>query len=535
MMAMEFNLLAIDPRDPLWIAIAFAFGFAVKLIGLPPLVGFLIAGFVLHAAGAEASAFLLTIADLGVTLLLFTIGLKLRLSSLARPEVWGVASIHMLVVSTLLTGFIMLLAGLGLPLVSGIDQKTAWLVGFALSFSSTVFAVKILDEFGAASSRHGNVAIGVLIVQDIAAVAFLAASTGKVPSWWALGLLLLIPARHLFHRVLAKSGHGELLILYGIVLALGGADLFELVEMKGDLGALILGMLLAGHPKANELAKSLLGFKDLFLVGFFLSVGMSTLPGWSELWVGLALLVFLPLKVALYFGLFTIFSLRTGTAWRSSLNLANYSEFGLIVGTLAVANGWLAPQWLAVFAISLSLSFIATAPLMKIRDHLYARWRPQIKRFERRHRLKGEEDIQFYSANMVVFGMGRMGTSVYNALTNDPRASVCGVDINPRVVQQHQAAGKKSMVGDGTSPDFWSRLATGTQNVDWVIATLPSHQANLMVVERLQENGFKGRIAATAKYPDEAEELEKLGVEFAFNIYAEAGTGFANDLQRYFS
>jgi len=90
-------------------------------------------------------------------------------------------------------------------------------------------------------------------------------------------------------------------------------------------------------------------------------------------------------------------------------------------------------------------------------------------------------------------------------------------------------------VGDGTNPDFWSRVTQGTRDVDWVIATLPSHQANLMVVERLREAGFEGRIAATAKYPDEAEELEKVGVEFAFNIYAEAGTGFANDLQRHFA
>ena len=70
---------------------------------------------------------------------------------------------------------------------------------------------------------------------------------------------MLIPLRHLLQRVLALTGHGELLILYGIVLAVGGADLFELVGMKGDLGALVIGMLLASHPKANELAKDLLG------------------------------------------------------------------------------------------------------------------------------------------------------------------------------------------------------------------------------------------------------------------------------------
>ena len=183
---MESILLAIDPRDPLWIAIAFLFGFAVKLFGLPPLVGFLLAGFVLNASGAEGGEFLRATADLGVTLLLFTIGLKLQLRSLAAPQVWGVATLHMGLVTAMICGLLLLLGTLGLPLLAELDLRTALQIGFALSFSSTVFAVKILDQLGATSTPHGTLSIGVLIIQDIAAVAFLAASTGKVPSVWAI-------------------------------------------------------------------------------------------------------------------------------------------------------------------------------------------------------------------------------------------------------------------------------------------------------------------------------------------------------------
>ena len=306
---MDSIFLAIDPRDPLWITIAFACGLTVKSVGLPPLVGFLIAGFLLNAAGVEGGEFLRATADLGVTLLLFTIGLRLRLSTLARPEVWGVTILHMTAMMALLTGYVLALAALGLPVFYGIDGLTALLIGFALSFSSTVFAIKVLDELSATTSHHGRTAIGVLVVQDMAAVAFLAASIGKLPSVWALALLLLIPLRPLLQRLMASSGHGELLILFGIVLAVGGADLFELVGMKGDLGALVLGMLLAGHPKANELAKSLLSLKDLFLVGFFLSVGMTVLPGWGELLAALMLIAFLPIKIVVYLGLFTAFKI----------------------------------------------------------------------------------------------------------------------------------------------------------------------------------------------------------------------------------
>jgi predicted Kef-type K+ transport protein len=528
---MESFLLAIDPRDPLWIAIAFLFGFAVKMFGLPPLVGFLLAGFVLNASGAEGGEFLAATADLGITLLLFTIGLKLQLRSLAAPQVWGVATLHMGLVTAMICGLLLLLGTLGLPLLAGLDFGTALLIGFALSFSSTVFAVKILDQLGATSTRHGTLSIGVLIIQDIAAVAFLAASTGKLPSAWAIALLALIPLRHVLGRVLTLSGHGELLILFGIVLALGGADLFELAGMKGDLGALAIGMLLANHPKANELAKALLGFKDLFLIGFFLSVGMTVLPSWSEILIALLLIVILPLKVAIYFGLFAAFRLRTGTAWRASLNLANYSEFGLIVGTIAAASGWLPEQWLAVFAIALSLSFIGVAPLMDIRDRIYGRWRHQFRRLQRATRLPGEENISFGTARIVIFGMGRIGTSVYDALEREQADRLVGVDINEHTLAKHRAAGRQVIFGDPTNPDFWSRVEDAS-HLEWVLFAMPSHPSNLLAVEQLRDCGYRGRIAATSWYPEEAEELEKAGVEFAFNIYQEAGEGLASDLRR---
>lgn len=527
---MESILLSIDPQDPLWIAIAFLFGFAVKQLGLPPLVGFLLAGFVLHAFGAKGGEFLRATADLGITLLLFSIGLKLELRSLAAPQVWGVASIHMGLVTALISGLLLLLGGLGLPLVSELQLGTALLIGFALSFSSTVFAVKILDQLGANSSRHGGLSIGVLIIQDIAAVTFLAASTGKLPSVWAITLLALIPLRHLLGRLLAASGHGELLILLGIVLALGGADLFEMVGLKGDLGALAIGMLLANHRKANELAKALLGFKDLFLVGFFLSVGMTVLPGWSEILIATILLVILPLKVAIYFGLFAAFKLRTGTAWRASMNLANYSEFGLIVGTIAAASGWLPGEWLAVFAIALSLSFITAAPLMNIRDHMYNLWRPLLKRFESPGRVAGEENISFAPAKIVIFGMGRIGTSVYDALHREQGELLVGVDINAQIVAQHQAKGREVIFGDPTNPDFWSRVEDSPRRLDWVLFAMPSHESNLLAVARLRERGYQGRIAATSWYPEEVRDLEKAGADFAFNIYQEAGIGLADDL-----
>ena len=528
---MDPHLLSIHYSDPLWIAIAFACGLAVKTIGMPPLVGFLVAGFVLKLFGAQGGEFLSAVADLGITLLLFSIGLKLKLRSLAEPVVWGVGMAHMGLTTVLIAAFAGLLAATGLPLLAGLDLPTALLIGFALSFSSTVFAVKVLDELGATNAMHGRVAIGVLVIQDIAAVVFMAVSLGKIPSIWTFALLALIPGRYLLYRVLDRVGHGELLILFGLTLALLGAAVFELVGIKEDVGALVFGMLMANHPKSNELAKALLGFKELFLVGFFLSVGMTALPGWDDVLVGILFLLVLPLKVALYFGLFSLFKLRASTSWRTSLNLANYSEFGLIICALMIAAGGLQAAWLAVFEVVVSLSFMVCAPLMNIRDALYLRWRRALKRFERAERLPGEENLNLAHVKVVVFGMGRMGTAAYDAIEGEYRSALAGVEIDAGKAARHLDAGRQVVNGDATNPDFWTRAPDLLDGLEWVLLALPVHTANLNAARRLRDMGYTGRIAATTKYRDEQDALEALGVDHTFNIYTEAGLGFANELK----
>lgn len=532
---MDPQLLSINPSDPLWIAIAFICGLLVRLIGLPPLIGFLAAGFMLNALGAEGGEFLHATADLGITLLLFSIGLKLSPRELARPQVWGVATIHMGTITLMIAALILLLAQTGQPLFAGVTLEIALLIGFALSFSSTVFAVKILDDLGASNANHGKISIGVLVVQDLAAVMFIALSMGKTPSLWAAALLLLVLIRPLFFRLLERTGHGELLVLFGIAMALGGADIFELAGIKEDVGALVFGMLLAGHPKSNELAKALLGFKDLFLLGFFLSIGMTALPGWQEVLVALLFILFLPVKVAIYFGLFSLFSLRASNSWRTSLNLANYSEFGLIVGAIAVSGGWLPGEWLAVFAIVLSFSFMLSAPLVNIRDTVYQAWRPRLKAFERRNRLSGDEDLDLAQIKVVIFGMGRMGTAAYNAVARDFEPDLAGVEIDTQLVEQHQQSHRNVVKGDATNPDFWTRAHGLIDGLNWVLLTLPTHKANMAAAQRLRELGYRGNIAATSKYKDEEHALKSVGVGYTFNIYSEAGLGFANELKNIIS
>lgn len=519
--------------DLLWIAPALIAGIAAARVGLPPMVGYLLCGFVLNFSGVYSHDRLTSIGDLGVTLLLFTIGLKLDLRSLLRPVIWAGTTLHTVIVIAVIGTLLYWMSLAGIQAFAGIDIGTAMLIGFALSFSSTVFAVKTLEDKGEYQSKYGQVAIGVLIMQDIFAVVFLAASTGKLPSVWALGLLLLVPMRYLLMQLLNRAGHsGELQILYGIALALGGYALFEAVDVKGDLGALIIGAMLASHPLAGDVSKRLLGFKDLLLVGFFLSIGMSGDLTVSAVLIALLLAVLVVFKVALFFVLFTRFKLRARTATLSSLTLANYSEFGLIVGAIAVSNAWLTEDWLVTIALALTITIVVAAPFNTIANRLYDRLRPTASRFETKSLLPEDEPVDLGDAKIAVIGMGRLGTGVYKHLAPDYGNILIGIDIDPDIIDAHKAAGRNVVLADVTDDYLWEN--TDTTNLEVGILALHDHQGNLGFFNHVRERNQGAKVFAVARHEDEVAELVDAGAAAAWNMYSEAGVGLASEVISYY-
>lgn len=527
---MDFEWVAIALGDVSWISLAFLLGYLARLINLPPLVGFLVTGFVLNYFGITSGETLQKLADLGITLLLFTIGLKLNLKVLIRPQVWLVTVLHSSIIIAVFGALIFSLSFTGMALFSELDLKVSLLLAFALSFSSTVFVVKSLEDKGEMKSLHGRIAIGILVVQDLAAVIFLAASVGKIPSLWALLLFLLIPLRFVFHHFLQRTGHGELLILYGLVLALGGAEIFELAGVKGDLGALIMGVLISTHAKSTELSKLMLGIKDLFLVGFFLSIGMAGHFSLEALLIGLLLVPFIFLKSALFFTLMTRFKLRARTSLLASLNLTNYSEFGLIIAALGVSNGWLDAEWLVVIAITLSLSFIISAPINGIDDRIYGRFKSILMKFQSKQRLPDDMLLDTLGATIAIFGMGRVGSGAYDKMREHYGETVIGIDFDVDRVNDCQAKGRNVLHGDPSDADFWEKISH-EHSIELVMLALPNLQANLDAMEQLRGISFSGRIAAIARFPDEVNQLQKAGATAVFNIYTEAGAGFAEHVE----
>jgi predicted Kef-type K+ transport protein len=516
--------------DFIWILFAYVCGLGVKLLGLPPLIGFLAAGFLLNAIGVESDDRLEALANLGITLLLFSIGLKLRVKDLLKREVWAGALAHMGIWTLLFGALALTLAALSAPWFSSLDATAAALIAFALSFSSTVCVIKALEESGEINSRHGKLAVGILVMQDIVAVAFLVLATGKVPSFWAVLLLGLYFARPLLGYLLEKAGHGEMLPLTGFLLALGGYELFALVGVKGDLGALVLGTLLSAHPKASELAKSLLSFKDLFLIGFFLSIGLSALPSLEMLLLALALCLALGVKALLMFFLFVSLRLRARTAYLGALALSNYSEFGLIVALLCVQAQWLAADWLVVLALAVSLSFVLTSLGYRLAHPFYSRWKATLRRYESDERLAEDQVYRPASAEILVVGIGRVGLGAFRALYAQVGDRVWGMDSDRDRIAEQREQGMHVFAGDAENADVWDAIDVSA--IKLVLLAVPSIEDCRNIADQLKFAGYRGRIAAIARYEDERAALLAAGADKVFDFFSEVGTAFAEDSLR---
>lgn len=516
--------------DVLWIVFAFACGFGVKQIGLPPLVGYLAAGFLLNFYGVSMTPGLRVIADLGITLMLFTIGLKLNIRDLLKPEIWGGTLANGGLWTLLLSGLALFLASLSAPYFTELSWQSAALLAFALSFSSTVCVIKMLEESGEMSTRHGRFAVAILVMQDIAAVVFLVLAVGRIPSPWALLLPLLFFARPLFGQILTRSGHGELLVLSGFLFALGAHELFYLVNVKGDLGALLFGVLLSQHEKASELSKSLLSFKDIFLVGFFLSIGLVALPDLPMMITAVLLIPLLLAKLLLFYLIFLRFGLRARTASLSSLLLTNYSEFGLIVMVVGVELGFIAKEWLVILALAISLSFVVTSIVYHYAHSLYARYKDPLHRLERQPPLPEDVVIQPSGAEILVIGTGRIGLPAYRALHGALGDRVWGMDADHERITEQLEQGLQVFEGDGESVDLWDRL--DVSKIELVLIATPQTEDCRNIAEQLKMVGYRGKIAAIARFEDDREVLLSYGIDQVFNFFVEAGIGFAEDSLR---
>jgi predicted Kef-type K+ transport protein len=506
-------------EEILFVTVAFILGYIFTKVGLPPLLGYLAGGFLLSTFGYVSSPAVDHLSHIGVILLLFTLGMKIRLKNFLQPEV-AVSALLQIAIS------MVLLAGLffAIGLSSGFNMSQIILLGVLLGVASTVIAAKGLEYKGELDFYHGRLAIGILVMEDIILIGILAFTGLKAPSLWAFSLLLLPLLKPVAVWVLRSIKDAELLLLYGIFMALAGAYLFEYLHLSAELGAFCIGLLHSGEEKSEELKEKLWGLREAFLIGFFLQIGLTGAPTWQDMIYASVLVLFLPIRVGIFFAILTKFRLRARTSFLTAASLASFSEFALITGAVAISVGLLPESLLITLATTVALSFLVGAPINKRANAIFNRLEDRLVRFESKKDRSDAEPNSIGTANFIIVGMGRSGTAAYEYLTQNDFA-VVGFDSDPGVLEKNRSKKRRVVYGDANSLSLWENL--DLNNVQGVVVAIREEESKLNVIETLRKRGFAGAISALVESEDQAGDLRKAGVDTIFNPLVQAGSELA--------
>ena len=409
-------------------------------------------------------------------------------------------------------------------MASAFSPLAAILIAISLGFSSTVLTAKSLDARDELDSYHGRLAIGILILQDVVAILLLAVAGDSSPTIWAVGLLVLPFLRPLLIRLMYMVGRDELLLIFGLLMTVGAGWLFERVGLDAKLGALLVGMLFAGDPRSDELYDKLWGLKEVFLVGFFLQIGLGGLPdsrGWMM--IGLFLLI-LPLKGILFFWLMVRFKLRARTAFLSTVSLTAYSEFALIVAAGAAASGIIENQIVVAIGLLVAISYGLNAPISSNINRLWASYEMALTRFEQKGPHPDHEPRSLGAAEYVILGMGRAGTAAYDYLIEQGKRPV-GFDADPAAIKRHLDEDRRVIYGDANDPELWTDL--DLTHLEGVLMTLRNVKAEEQATLNLRKESFDGFVAALLHFQENEQLLRDAGVSVSFLPIAQAGRELA--------
>lgn len=506
------------PKELVWLGSAYLAGLLATRLWLPPLVGYLAVGYLLNLIGYRSEPGLVHFSEIGILLLLFTVGLKIKLRSLLKLEVMGVGGLHLLVVA----------GASGLWFLFEQQHLTGGLLlGMSLAFSSTVLAVKVLEDNRELETFHGRTVMGILILQDVVAVGMLAMVGAKTPSPWALALIGLPLLRPVAVWLYDATRNDELRLLLGVLLAFAGGELARALGVSEDLGALLMGALLASHPDANDLSRKLWGLKEVMLVAFFLDIGLLGMPTGEELLISGRLLLLLPLQGGLIFALLLLTGLRARTAFVASLAMTTYSEFALIVIYPMIRSGLIDPHWQAEMGFAVACSLALAGLLNRYSHALFARLEPWLLPLERRVPHPDQIPVDLGNTRWLIVGMGRTGRAAYEVMSQ-ARHKVLGLDADPVRVARLKQEAVRADYGDVEDPDLWTSAVL--DHLHGIILALPDFDARRLGIKRLRDQGFSGLIGTTSYHAHEDPILYRAGADVVLHPFADTGTKLGESL-----
>ena len=474
------------------------------------------------------------LAKLGITLLLFVVGLKLDLHIIRTMGRVALATGLGQVAFTSIIGY-----AIGLSL--GLGPVAALYVAVALTFSSTIIIVKLLSDKREVDTLHGRIALGFLIVQDLVVVLVMigltalgeTSETSVAQAAFAValkGILFLVAValltRYLFPRLLPLiSRSRELLVLFGIAWAVALATLGVMLGFSKEVGAFVAGVSLAATPYRDALGARLVSLRDFLLFFFFLDLGARLDLGLlgaqiiESIVFSLFVLIGNPLIVMAIMGWL---GYRKRTGFLAGLAVAQISEFSLILAALGLSLGHIDRETVGLITL-VGLITISASTYMILYSHPLYEWlEPWLGVFERRDPFREsvqEDAFEKYGSQIVLFGLGRYGAGIADAL-HQRGCHVLGVDINPELVRSGGAMEYPVHYGDAEDPEFLASLPLA--HTQWVVSTVHDRRINNVFVRTLRDLGYTGRIAVTVHDHAEVAMLQQVGADVVLMPFSDA-------------
>ena len=515
--------------DPIFIqlaiilSVAFIVAYIIKLFKQPIIIGYILAGIIISPfilrSGASTEV-INTFSQFGIAFLLFLVGLHLN------PKV-----IKEIGTSSLLIGLGQMILtfglGYGVSMLLGFAPVTGIYVGIALAFSSTIIIMKILSDKQHLDSLYGKISIGILIIQDLVAIAVLmviSSISGGAALFGELGfqnlligigliVFLFLSGFYILPRLTKHiAKHQELLFLFSIFWCFLIAALFGYIGFSIEIGALIAGIVLSVSPYSIEISSKIRPLRDFFLIIFFIILGLNM----PILDLGPVIVNALILSAVVLIGKPLILMFLTGlfrytkrTTFLVGTTLAQISEFSLIVLLLGVSVGHIGTDILHTLTLTLIITiFFSTYGIIYSRK-LYKRMYKFSSLFERRKVRKERKLEDEYDA--ILFGYNRIGYSILRSLKKI-REKYLVVDFNPDTITDLKKFNIPCLYGDVDDPELLRELHL--DKIDMAISTVPDFETNVLLIENIRFVNPKAIIIVRAHSISEAMDLYTEGASY---------------------
>ncbi len=506
------------------LAVAAGVSIVMRLLRQPLIVGYILSGVLvgptllnlIHDYHAFES-----FSEIGIALLLFIVGLGLNIG--------GIRATGKPVMLVFLTNLVVLtLVGLGVGKLFGLTTMEGLLAGLGLLFSSTIVIIKALNDKREQNRLYGQIAVGVILVEDIVAtiallfVAAAGASGGGSLSSQLIELAgygMLLAAGLVFvgmfvlphlAKFFAKSQ--ELLFTFAIAWAFGVGALFDLSGFSLEVGALFAGVTLASLPYAQEISTRLKPLRDFFLVLFFISLGeqldlgnitSALLPALVFSAVAITLK---PLASMVSMGLLG-YTKQTG--FKAAIHLSQISEFSVILVVLAASKGLVGQHLIDIMTLTALITIAVSTYLMKYDDELYKRFASRLSIFERHNVKADKRAVGGYK--LVLFGYHKGGHEFVKTFREMNEKYVV-VDYNPDVIETLEHQSINHVYGDATDYELLEEINIG--KAELVVSTIPDYDTNRTLLGYVLEKSKKAIFICHASDFDDAAKLYEQGAAY---------------------